>query len=153
MESYFEPLCHNHLDESTIACCLSKIIFSMELVETKKDCPKEGLHAKLKFEYTMTKTACITQPLWGTKRVCLLDSRFGYMSTLLELKKMGGLSVTVFKQKGVGDPKGSDAWNVLCNMEGKEVGYQGVANAQIHIILEQICGLQAWLTPSIPQLW
>mmetsp|Transcript_18406 Transcript_18406/g.37730 ORF Transcript_18406/g.37730 Transcript_18406/m.37730 type:complete len:84 (+) Transcript_18406:984-1235(+) len=67
----------------------------MELVETEKDRPKEGPHATPEFEDTMTKTAalCIwmTKPIWGTKRVCLLDSGFGYMSTLPELKKKGSL--------------------------------------------------------------
>ncbi len=64
----------------------------MELVETEKDCPKEGPFAKPEFEDRMTKTAalCIhmTKSIWGTKRVCLLDSGFGYMSTLLELEKV-----------------------------------------------------------------
>mmetsp|Transcript_21172 Transcript_21172/g.44313 ORF Transcript_21172/g.44313 Transcript_21172/m.44313 type:complete len:323 (-) Transcript_21172:81-1049(-) len=102
----------------------------MELVETEKDRPKEGPHATPEFEDTMTKTAalCIwmTKPIWGTKRVCLLDSGFGYMSTLPELKKKGIYGTTVLKQKGVGWPKGSDSKNILRHMQGKEVGYQAV---------------------------
>ncbi len=57
----------------TIACCLSKIIFRMELVETEKDCPKEGPHSTPQFKDTMTKTAtlcvCMMKSLWGMKRV------------------------------------------------------------------------------------
>ncbi len=110
----------------TIACCMSKIIFRMELVETEKDRPKEGPHSKPAFEDVMTKTAALcvrlTEPLWGTKRVCILDSGFGYMSTLPELEKKGVYGTTVFKQKGVGWPKGSDAKNILRHMQGKDVG-------------------------------
>ncbi len=48
------------------------------------------------------------------------------MSTLPELEKKGVFGMTVFKQKRVRWPKGSDAWNVLRHMQGKEVGYQAV---------------------------
>ncbi len=75
----------------TVACCLSKIIFHMELVETEKDYHKEGLFTKPEFGDTMTKTAALsihtTKSVWGTNRVCLLDSGFGYMSTLHEHEK------------------------------------------------------------------
>ncbi len=75
----------------TIACCLSKIIFCMELVEMEKDSPKGGPFAKPEFKDMMTKTTalCIpmTKSIWGTKRVCLVDSGFGYISTLPELEK------------------------------------------------------------------
>ncbi len=99
-------------------------------METEKDHPKECLHSRLPFEDAMTKTAtlcvCVTQPLWGTKGVCLLDSGFGCVSTLPEFEKKGVFSMTVFKQKGVGWPKGSEAWNVLHHMQGKEVSNQAV---------------------------
>ncbi len=96
----------------TIACCISSIFFWMELIETKKDSSKEGPHATLEIEGAMPKTAtlCVqmTKSIWGTKRVCLLNSRFGYMSTLPELEKHGIYGTMVLKQKGVGWPKGSD---------------------------------------------
>ncbi len=85
----------------------------MELVETEKDCPKEGPNSRLQFEDTMTTTValgvCMTQPLYDMDRVCLLDSGFGYMSTIPELKKKDVFGTVVFKQKGVGWPKPSDA--------------------------------------------
>ncbi len=43
----------------TIVCCLSKIIYQMELVETDKDHPKEGDYSKPKFEDVMPKTAAL----------------------------------------------------------------------------------------------
>ncbi len=56
-----------------------------------KDHPKEGPFAKLEFEDMMTKTAalciCMTTSIWGTMRVCLLNSGFGYLSTLPECEK------------------------------------------------------------------
>ncbi len=102
----------------------------MELVGTEKDIPKERPCLKPQFKDTITKTValcvCMAKPLWGMKRVCLLDSGFGYMSTLPALEKKGVFGTTVFKQKQVGWPKGSDAQNVLHHMQGKEVGYQAV---------------------------
>ncbi len=157
MEEYFNPSWLNCLDElmvsflnehcpnwvcikrkphpfgneyHTIVCCLSKIIFRMELVETEKDRPKEGPYTKPEFKDKMTKTTalcvCMTKSIWGTKRVCLLDSGFGYMSTLPELEKKAVYGTTVFKQKGNHWPKGSNAKNVLRHMQGKQVGYQAV---------------------------
>jgi hypothetical protein len=117
----------------TIACCISKIIFRIELVETEKDRPKEGPYSTPEFDGEMTKTAALccrlTKPIWGSNRVCLLDSGFGYMSTLPELEKKGVYGTTVFKKKGVGWPRGSDAKNVLKHMQGKQVGYQAVRQA------------------------
>ncbi len=85
----------------TIACCLSKIIYQMELVETEKDRPKEGHYSKPKFKDVMPKTAALccrlTEPIWGSKRVCLLDPSFRYMSTLPELEKKDVYGTTVFK--------------------------------------------------------
>ncbi len=43
----------------TNACCLSKIIYQMELVETGKDCPKEGDYSHPKFEDVMPMTAAL----------------------------------------------------------------------------------------------
>ncbi len=42
-----------------IACCKSKIIFKMEVVETEKNGLKEGPYSKPLFEDTMTKTAAL----------------------------------------------------------------------------------------------
>lgn len=118
----------------TIACCLSKIIFRIEMVETEKDRPKEGEYSTPEFENEMAKTAALccrmTRTIWGTSRVCLLDSGFGYMTTLPELEKNGVFGTTVFKKKGVGWPKGSDAKNIVRHMHGKDVGYQVVRKAE-----------------------
>ncbi len=43
----------------TIACCLSKIIFRIEMVETEKDRPSEGELAHPEFEGEMPKTAAL----------------------------------------------------------------------------------------------
>ncbi len=117
----------------SIACCISKILYRIELVETQKDRPKEGPHSTPEFEDSMPKTAALccrlTKPIWGTNRVCLLDSGFGYMATLPELEKKGVFGTTVFKKKGVGWPRGSDAKNVFRHMQGRDVGYQVVRKA------------------------
>ena len=128
----------------TIACCISKIIFWIELVETQKDCPSKGPHSTPQFEDSMPKTAALccqlTEPMWGTNRVCLLDSGFGYLQVVTELEKKGVKATTVLKKKGVGWPAGSDANNVLHHMQGKDVGYQTVCKASTQITLTQIFG-------------
>ncbi len=67
--------------------------------------------------------------MWGTNRVCLLDSGFGYLQVVTELEKKGVKATTVLKKKGVGWPAGRDANNVLRHMQGKDVGYQTVRKA------------------------
>ncbi len=116
-----------------ITCCTSKILYQIELVETQKDRPKEGPHSTPEFEDSMPKSAALccwlTMPIWGTNQVCLLDSGFGYMATLPGLEKNGVFGTTVFKNKGVNWPRISDAKNVFCHMQGRDVGYQVVCKA------------------------
>ncbi len=59
----------------------------------------------------------------------MLDSGFGYMATLPELQRKGLFGTTVFKKKGPGWPRGSDATNVVRHMQGKAVGYQTARKA------------------------
>ncbi len=114
----------------TFACFISKILHQIELVETQKDRPREGPYSMPEFEDSMPKIAALccwlTKPIWGTNWVCLLDSGFRYMTTLPELEKKMLCGTMVFKKKGMGWPRGSDAKNVLCHMQGKDLGYQAV---------------------------
>ncbi len=83
----------------------------------------------------MTKTATLccqlTNPIWGSNQVCLLDSGFGYMSTLPELKKKGAFGTILFMKKGFGWPSRSNARNIVAHMQGKNVGYQAVRKASL----------------------
>ena len=63
------------------------------------------------------------------------------MATLPELEKKGIFGTTVFKKKGVGWPRGSDAKTVLSHMQGKDVGYQTVRKASS----EKYPGTNLWL--------
>lgn len=58
-----------------------------------------------------------------------MELGFGHISTLPELEKHSIYGTTVFKQNGVGWPKGSDAKNVSRHMQCKDVGYQVVGKA------------------------
>ncbi len=112
---------------------MSKIIFLIELVETEKDQPKEDEFSKPELKDEMPKTSALcchrTKSIWGSNQVYLLDSGFGYTTTLPELEKKDIFGTTVFKKKGVGWPAGSDAKTVLDHMQGKDVGYKTVWKA------------------------
>ncbi len=102
---------------------------------TEKDSSKEGEFLKPKLEGTMTKIAALccqlSKSIWGSNQVCLLNSGFGYISTLPELEKKSIFGTTVFKKKGVGWPGRSDARNAIALTQGKKVDYQAVRKASL----------------------
>ncbi len=93
-----------------------------------QDCPTKGPHFQPRFQYCMSKTASyccrLTELMWGTNCVCLLDLGFGYCKVLTELEKKGVKATIMLKRKGVSWPAGSHANNITCHMQGKDVGYQ-----------------------------
>ncbi len=68
------------------------------------------------------------------------------MATLPKLKKKGVFGTIVFKKKGVEWLRGSDAKNVFCHMQGRDVGYQAFCKVGNPKFLTQICGLLPWPT-------
>lgn len=109
----------------TVACCESKIIFFMELVEGK-DKPKEGAHSEAQFEKDFgSKIAALvvrmTTPIWGSGRAVLLDSGFGYIPSVVQLKNKGLYATAVIKKKRAW-PKHTQAEDAIQEMVGKDVG-------------------------------
>ena len=109
----------------TNACCQSKVIFWIELVEGK-DLPKEGEHSEIEFEKEFkSKVAALvvrmTTPLWGSGRVVIMDSGFGYIPSVVQLRARGLFSTTVIK-KHAHWPKYTKAAEAVLEMQGKEVG-------------------------------
>ena len=73
----------------TIACCISHIIFYIEIVEGKdKPCEGPNKHIQFESEYGACPALVtrMTRPIWGSGRVVLLDSGFGYLPCLYRLK-------------------------------------------------------------------
>ena len=109
----------------TTACCLTKIIFWIELVEGK-DTPKEGENTKAEFEEEFgSKVAALvvrmSQPLWGSGQAIIMDSGFGYIPSVVQLQNKGLYSTTVIKKKAAW-PKHSRGAEAIEEMQGKEVG-------------------------------
>ena len=83
----------------TTACCESKVIFWIEIVEGRSK-PKEGPNAESKFEKEFeSKIAALvvrmTTPIWGSGKVVIMDSGFGYVPSVVQLKEKGLYATTV----------------------------------------------------------
>ena len=109
----------------TTACCQSKVIFWIELVQGK-DAPKEGEHKEMEFEREFgSKVAALvvrmTKSVWGSGRTVMMDSGFGYIPSVVQLRAKGLFSTTVIK-KHAHWPKFTKAAEAVDEMQGKEVG-------------------------------
>lgn len=68
--------------------------------------------------------SCVTliESIWWPGHCVMLNSGNGYMAMLPELHKKKGLfGTTTFKHKWQGWPRGSDAIDIVCHMQEKEV--------------------------------
>lgn len=82
----------------SICCGLSGIMFGVELVEGK-DAPKER---PFKFEdlgKTVSLLLRLTEPLWGTAKMVVLDSGFCVLKGIIELKKRGVYAAALIKKR------------------------------------------------------
>ena len=108
----------------TIACCDTHIIFFIEIMEGK-DRPTEGPNKTAEFEAEKGLTPAlitrIIRTIWGSSRVVLLDSGFGYLPCLQALKEKGLYSTCVIK-KHAHWPAGTEGSLLLQEMAGREVG-------------------------------
>ena len=89
----------------TTACCESKVIFCIELVEGKS-APMLGRHREAEFEHEFdSKIAALvvrmTRPIWGSGRAVIMDSGFGYVASMVQLKEKGLFATTVIKKKQI----------------------------------------------------
>ena len=73
----------------------------------------------------------MTKPIWGSGRVILLDSGFGYLPSLTRLHEKGLFATCVIKKKQHW-PKGTDGNALLQVMQGREVGTQCVRKGTHH---------------------
>ena len=109
----------------TTACCNTKIIFHIEIVEGK-DQPKEGPHATGKFEeeFGSKMGALVVRMMEGVRgsgRCVILDSGFGYVPSVVQLKNKGLFSKAYIK-KHVYWPKYTKAQEAVNEMSNQEVG-------------------------------
>ena len=76
----------------TTACCDSKVIFWIEIVEGKSKPKEQGPNAESKFEKEFESkiaalVARMTTHIWGTGKVFIMDSGFGYVPSVVQLKE------------------------------------------------------------------
>ena len=88
----------------TIVDCYCKVIFGIEIVEGK-DQPKHGEFTESKYEREMeSKVAALcvwmTESIHGSGQVVILDSGFGYVPAVVQLKAHG-LFATAYIKKHV----------------------------------------------------
>ena len=108
----------------TIACADTHIIFYIEIVEGK-DKPSMGPDSIVEFldqwEATPSLVLRMTKNIWGTQRVVLLDSGFGFLPCLQALKSKGLFGTCVIKKRAYW-PAGTEGEVLLEEMAGKDVG-------------------------------
>ena len=80
--------------------------FFIELVESKS-APMLGPHREAEFEHEFdSKIAALvvrmTRPIWGSGRAVIMDSGFGYVASMFQLKEKGLFATTVIKKKRFG---------------------------------------------------
>ena len=69
----------------------------------------------------------MTEPIWGTGRVVIMDSGFGYVPSVVQLREKGLYSTTVIKKKAHW-PKFTKANEAVEHMCDKDVGTLCVRN-------------------------
>ena len=110
----------------TVADSATGVMTFMEVVEGGSR-PKTGPYAVPEFSPEMSKTAALvlrcTKSLFGTGRVIILDSGFGQLPVLTELKKRG-LFGTMFIKKRRGWPKGVPGDAIHASLQGADIGKQ-----------------------------
>lgn len=115
----------------TIACCDTKVIFFVELVEGK-DSPKAKGEAEFEKEFSSKIAALVvrmTRTIWGSGWAVIMDSGFGYIPSVVQLKNLGLFLTTVIKKKAHW-PQFSKAQEAVEHMSGKEVGTIQVRRGQ-----------------------
>ena len=109
----------------TTADCFCRVIFHIEMVEGK-DRPKDGPYSKAEYEEEFgSKIAALcvrmTEGLHGSGRCIILDSGFGYVPAVIQLKAHG-LFATAYIKKHAYWPKYTEAQEAINEMQGKDVG-------------------------------
>ena len=109
----------------TATCTDTKIIYFVEMVEGR-DKTEKGQDLKKQFEGEMDSNVVVLVAricfcICGLGQVVVLDLGFGYVSTLVELWKLGLFSTYVIKKKN-GWPKDTRTEEVLSEIHGKDIG-------------------------------
>lgn len=91
-----------------------------------KDMPTEGKYAEMEFETEFgskiaTLVVRITRTLWGSGRTVIMDSGFGYIPSVVQLRAKELYSTTVIK-KHAHWPKYTKAKEAVAEMQGRDVG-------------------------------
>ena len=92
-----------------------------------KDQPEEGLYSKGKFDYEFgSKMGALVVRMtegmvWGSRRTIILDSGFGYVPSVVQLKNQGLFSPAHIKKHAYW-PKYTKAQEAVNEMSNREVG-------------------------------
>ena len=82
----------------TICCCLSGIMWGIDLVEGK-DCPPQlGIQQYNNFGSTVGLLLCMLSPIYHKGFVVLLDSGFCVLKGIIELRKKGVFASALIKK-------------------------------------------------------
>lgn len=105
----------------TIACCMSGVLFRMELVEGKDEPVERPAKAYSDKGKTVGLLLRLTESIWGSGRIVILDSGFCVLKGLIELRKRGVYASALIKKRRYW-PKYVDGDAIAHHFEAKEVG-------------------------------
>ena len=107
----------------TIACRDTKVVFHMELVEGRQ---RPSSLPPLEFSADFSKTTALvlrmTKSIWRTRRVVAMDSGFGVLPVLVELKKRDLYGTIVLKKHGRYWPRGCPGGSARALLKHAPIG-------------------------------
>lgn len=105
----------------TIACGESGILYRVELVEGKDTPPERPAKAFSTKGKTVGLLLRLTEPIWGTSKVVVLDSGFCVLQGIVELRRKGVFSGALIKKRRYW-PKHVRGDDIAKHFEDKEIG-------------------------------
>jgi len=125
----------------TIACAVSGILYSLELVEGK-DKPRERPEPEFnELGKTVGLLLRLTQQLWGTGKVVVLDSGFCVLKGLIELKKKGVFAAALIKKRKYW-PRYIDGERIKAHFADKPIGYADAIEGNLENVRFHIFGMK-----------
>jgi Transposase IS4 len=122
----------------SICCALSGIMYFIELVEGKDEPRERPKKAYSELGKTVGMLQRLTQPIWHTGKVVVLDSGFCVLQALIELRKRGVFGAALIKKRRYW-PKFIRGDEIAAHFVNKEVGdidsWPGTMdNVKFHIV-------------------
>ena len=122
-------------------CALSDIIWQVDLREGKDHPRQLGEKTHDEKGKTIGVLLCLTEPVWGTGKLVVLDSGFCVLQGLVELKKKGVYAHALIKKRRYW-PRHIPGDDIIIHFANKEVGDVNAIHGELDDIPFYIYGMK-----------